>query len=133
MQPTQPDLELPFPELAADQPPIPVRMLNEHVYCPRLAYLMWVQGEWMNSADTIEGRHRHRRVDKPAGHLPPAEKAEAERIEIHARSITLSSNKLGLVELPAPAGTPVAPVQPLPDGRTARLSRLHHPLKRRSL
>lgn len=97
MQPTQPDLELPFPELAADQPPIPVRMLNEHVYCPRLAYLMWVQGEWMDSADTIEGRHRHRRVDKPAGDLPPAEKAEAERIEIHARSVTLSSNKLGLI------------------------------------
>ncbi|MBB5016450.1 CRISPR-associated endonuclease Cas4g/Cas1g [Rehaibacterium terrae] len=97
MEPRQGELELPFPELSGDQPPIPVRMLNEHVYCPRLAYLMWVQGEWMESADTIEGRHRHKRVDKLAGDLPDAEQAEAERIEIHARSITLSSNKLGLI------------------------------------
>jgi CRISPR-associated protein Cas1 len=97
MEPKQGDLELPFPELGADQPLIPVRMLNEHVYCPRLAYLMWVQGEWKDSADTIEGRHRHKRVDKPAGDLPEAERARSENIEIHARSITLSSNKLGLI------------------------------------
>jgi CRISPR-associated protein Cas1 len=97
MDPQQPELELPFPELAADQPPIPVRMLNEHVYCPRLAYLMWVQGEWMDSADTVEGRHRHKRVDKPSGELPDPGHAEAERVEIHARSITLSSNRLGLI------------------------------------
>lgn len=97
MDPHQPELDLPFPELAADQPPIPVRMLNEHVYCPRLAYLMWVQGEWMDSADTIEGRHRHKRVDRPSGDLPDPERAEAEWTEIHARSITLASNKLGLI------------------------------------
>lgn len=95
--PHQAELELPFPELGDDQPPIPVRMLNEHVYCPRLAYLEWVQGEWADSADTVEGRWRHRRVDKPAGDLPDVEKAEAERIEIHARSITLASRKLGLI------------------------------------
>ncbi|MBS0212457.1 MAG: CRISPR-associated endonuclease Cas1 [Proteobacteria bacterium] len=104
MEPRQGDLELPFPELGADQPPIPVRMLNEHVYCPRLAYLEWVQGEWADSADTVEGRWRHRRVDKPAGDLPkPADATAAqaegdeERPRIHARSITLSSNKLGLI------------------------------------
>ena len=97
MEPRQGELELPFPELSGDQPPIPVRMLNEHVYCPRLAYLMWVQGEWMDSADTVEGRHRHKRVDKPAGDLPDADAAQAESTEIHARSITLSSNRLGLI------------------------------------
>ncbi|WP_257386365.1 CRISPR-associated endonuclease Cas4g/Cas1g [Tahibacter caeni] len=97
MEPRQNELELPFPELRGDQPPIPVRMLNEHVYCPRLAYLEWVQGEWADSADTVEGRHRHRRVDKPAGDLPEAGKAEEEKIDIHARSVTLSSNKLGLI------------------------------------
>lgn len=97
MEPHQGDLELPFPELGRDQPLIPVRMLNEHVYCPRLAYLEWVQGEWVDSADTVDGRHQHRRVDKPSGDLPDAEEAEAEEIEIHARSVTLSSNTLGLI------------------------------------
>lgn len=75
---------------------IPARMLNEHVYCPRLAYLEWVQGEWADSADTEEGRRRHRRVDREGGALPDPGAAEtAERI--HARSVTLSSDRLGLV------------------------------------
>mgnify|MGYP002712996367 CR=1 FL=1 len=97
MEPKQGDLELPFPELSGDQPPIPVRMLNEHVYCPRLAYLEWVQSEWADSADTVQGRHAHRRVDKPKGDLPDADQAAEEHSDIHARSITLSSNKLGLI------------------------------------
>ena len=97
MEPKQGALELPFPELGGDQPLIPVRMLNEHVYCPRLAYLEWVQGEWADSADTVDGRHKHQRVDKPSGDLPDAATAEAEHAEIHARSVTLSSNRLGLI------------------------------------
>lgn len=96
MESRQAELELPFPELGADQPLIPLRMLNEHVYCPRLAYLEWVQGEWADSADTVDGRHKHRRVDKPSGQLPDADAAEQEQ-EIHARSVTLSSNRLGLI------------------------------------
>lgn len=97
MEPKQGDLELPFPDLGGDQPLIPVRMLNEHVYCPRLAYLEWVQGEWADTADTIEGRHRHRRVDKPSGDLPAVDKAREENTEIHARSVMLSSNTIGLI------------------------------------
>ena len=34
---------------------VPARMLNEYAYCPRLAYLEWVQGEFADSVDTIEG------------------------------------------------------------------------------
>ncbi|KZC17646.1 CRISPR-associated endonuclease Cas4/Cas1 [Rhodanobacter sp. FW510-R12] len=97
MEPKQGDLQLPFPELGGDQPLIPVRMLNEHVYCPRLAYLEWVQGEWADSVDTVDGRHRHQRVDKPSGDLPAADKAREEQVEIHARSVTLSSNSIGLI------------------------------------
>jgi CRISP-associated protein Cas1 len=41
---------------------LPAGMLNEFAYCPRLAYLEWVQGEWADSADTVEGQFRHRRV-----------------------------------------------------------------------
>jgi CRISPR-associated protein Cas1 len=44
---------------------IPARMLNEFAYCPRLAYLEWVQGEFADNLDTIEGRFGHRRVDQP--------------------------------------------------------------------
>ncbi len=92
----QPELPLPFPELARDLPLLPARMLNEYQYCPRLAYLEWVQGEWADSADTVEGRRIHRRVDKPAGELPPADELPAEE-KLHARSITLASNRLGLI------------------------------------
>ncbi|MBI4524493.1 MAG: hypothetical protein HY695_11865 [Deltaproteobacteria bacterium] len=46
--------------------PLPARMLNEFAYCPRLAYLEWVQGEWADSADTVEGQFHHRRVDREA-------------------------------------------------------------------
>ena len=53
-----------------DQPLIPARILNEFVYCPRLAYLEWVQKEWESSSDTVEGRHVHRRVDAQSGSLP---------------------------------------------------------------
>jgi len=92
----QSELPLPFPELAGDMPLLPARMLNEFQYCPRLAYLEWVQGEWAESADTIEGRGVHRRVDRPSGELPPPGEIDSET-RIHARSITLSSNRLGLI------------------------------------
>lgn len=48
---------------------VPARMLNEFVYCPRLAWLEWVAGEWADNADTVEGRHAHRSVDKERGSL----------------------------------------------------------------
>jgi CRISPR-associated protein Cas1 len=67
---------------------VPARIVNEFAYCPRLAYLEWVQGDFVDSADTIEGRTQHRIVDQEKGTLPPAaEAAEA----IHARSVWLSS------------------------------------------
>lgn len=94
----QQDLPLPFPELSGDLPLLPARMVNEYQYCPRLAYLEWVQGEWSESADTVEGRYVHRRVDRPSGDLPrPGEDGEGVEEKIHARSITLSSNRLGLI------------------------------------
>lgn len=65
---------------------VPARMLNEFAYCPRLAYLMWVQREWADNVETLEGKHAHRRVDKEPG----------ERTVIHDRSLQLSSTELGL-------------------------------------
>jgi CRISPR-associated endonuclease Cas1/CRISPR-associated protein Cas4 len=96
--PHQIALPLPFPEFTGDQPLMPVRMVNEFEYCPRLAYLEWVQGEWADSADTVQGRGVHRRVDKPGGDLPAPEAVEGAADErFHARSVTLSSARLGLI------------------------------------
>ncbi|MGF1547801.1 MAG: CRISPR-associated endonuclease Cas1, partial [Thiotrichales bacterium] len=109
--PHQSELPLPFPELSADLPLLPARMVNEYQYCPRLAYLMWVQGEWADSFDTVDGRYRHRRVDQASGDLP-APDADAEE-RIHARSINLSSNTLGLIarlDLVEGEGDTVTPV-----------------------
>jgi CRISP-associated protein Cas1 len=92
----QPELPLPPPPLRADQPYVPARMVNEFQYCPRLAYLEWVQGEWAESADTVEGRGVHRRVDRGFGELPEAQ-AIGEDEALHARSVTLSSDRLGLI------------------------------------
>ena len=94
--PTQLALELPAPPASADTPLVPVRMVNEWVYCPRLAFLEWVEGEWADSADTEEGRRAHRRVDAGGGKLPAPEETE-ERPDFIARSVMLASERLGLI------------------------------------
>ena len=92
----------------AQSPPelVPARMLNEYAYCPRLAYLEWVQGEFADSVDTVEGRFQHRRVDRPSGELPsrppngaadPAEDDDAAHETIHARSVMVSDQDLGAI------------------------------------
>lgn len=94
--PRQPALPLPAPPLPEDVPPLPARMVNEYVYCPRLAYLMWVQREWEDTADTVDGRRVHRRVDERAGRLPEPEEAP-EAPPFVVRSLELGSERLGLV------------------------------------
>lgn len=74
---------------------VPARILNEFCYCPRLAYLEWVQGEFAHSADTLEGSYEHRRVDRGGGKLP--ESGEAGEEKIHARSVQLSAPELGMI------------------------------------
>lgn len=74
---------------------IPVRMINEWTYCPRLAYLEWVENEWAENADTVEGRKVHARVDKGEGRLPDPEDVNADINQ--ARAVTLSSDRLGII------------------------------------
>lgn len=96
---TTPTVSAP-PSDADARPPelVPARMLNEFAYCPRLGYLEWVQGEFADSVDTLEGRFQHRRVDAPGGKLPTAaEAAEAPAETIHARSVLLSDESLGAI------------------------------------
>ncbi|WP_419190120.1 CRISPR-associated endonuclease Cas1 [Stieleria marina] len=47
-------------------------MVNEFVYCPRLFYLMHVEGQFANSVDTVDGQFVHRRVDSGTGGLDAA-------------------------------------------------------------
>jgi len=101
---------------------VPARMLNEYTYCPRLCYMEWVQGEFAHSADTLDGRFQHKRVDRPAGDLPARERngespgpddEDAQPEKIHARSVMLSDQGLGaiaridLVETDGARATPV--------------------------
>ncbi|SLN77785.1 CRISPR-associated endonuclease Cas4/Cas1 [Oceanibacterium hippocampi] len=101
--PEQFELRLPAPPVVGEAPLIPVRMVNEFVYCPRLAYLMWTQGEWAETADTVEGRRVHNRVDRPGPPLPPPDSIPTgneegdERERIVSRSLTLSSQSLGII------------------------------------
>ncbi len=57
---------------------IPARMLNEFVYCRRLFYYEFVEGVFVESADTLRGAAIHQRVDTGNGGLPAAKrKADA--------------------------------------------------------
>ena len=108
----------------AEPQQIPARMLNEFVYCQRLFYYEFVEGVFVESADTLRGGAIHQRVDSGTGALPkakrkadankpqgddkPAEpKSEASASEpvaqicepetIHSRSVQMGSERLGVV------------------------------------
>lgn len=89
---------------------VPARMVNEYCYCPRLFYLEWVDVQFTDNIDTVEGRWHHRAVDASSGAVPlPSE----DEIRV-ARSVSLSSTELGLVakvDLLEGAGGAVVPVE----------------------
>jgi len=90
----------------ASAEPLPARMLNEFVYCPRLFYYEFVEGVFVHNADTMRGAAIHTRVDSGSGAMPPSEpgksearipKSETEEPEtIHSRSVSLGSERLGV-------------------------------------
>lgn len=57
---------------------IPARMLNQFVYCQRLFYYEFVEGVFVESADTLRGSALHKKVDSGKGDLAaPAGKLNA--------------------------------------------------------
>jgi CRISPR-associated protein Cas1 len=91
---------------------VPARMLNEHVYCPRLAYLEWVGQGFQDNADTVEGSFVHRRVDRERG-VPPAPGDDDGAQQVSA-SVTVGSERLGLIakiDLIESDGRKVVPVE----------------------
>jgi CRISPR-associated protein Cas1 len=129
-----PAVETPAPALPQSPPSpsrhenepqqIPARMLNEFVYCQRLFYYEFVEGVFVESADTLRGEAIHQRVDSGSGALPKAKrKAESDKSKeaegastdaagstakeaepqdaepetIHSRSVQMGSERLGVV------------------------------------
>lgn len=87
---------------------LPARMINEYAYCPRLFYLEWVQSQFVDNLETVQGREVHRRVDIESGDI--GEDDHRPRV---ARSVLLSSNRLGLIakiDLVESSGGEVSPV-----------------------
>ncbi len=78
-----------------DVPLVPARMINAWVYCPRLAYLEWVEGNWAESGDTAEGRRVHARADAGGPALAPPDALDDAAPK--ARSVLLSSERLGMI------------------------------------
>ena len=93
---------------------IPARMLNEFAYCPRLAYLEWVQGEFADNLETHEGRFGHRRVDKPDRREVPG----PETIGPHPGPLPEGEGTIGPHPNPLPEreGTSRPHPGPLPEG-----------------
>jgi len=129
--------EIRHPQSAIEEP-LPARMLNEFVYCPRLFYYEYVEGVFVENADVVKGAVVHARVDKGKGALPqgsvnaegPATasnapdpirnpQSEIRNDEIHSRSVMLGSERLGaiakmdLVEATLSHDGNVAAVQPV--------------------
>ncbi len=81
----------------ADSTPnlLQVRMLNEFTYCPRLFHIEWVQGEFADNYETVDGRYKHRRIDRKDGAVPdPSELGPGGTVY---RSVLLSDADEGLI------------------------------------
>jgi len=81
------------------QPVMPVRRLNNYVFCPRLFYYQWVENIFQDSADTVAGSMTHRNVNAPSRLDEEKAKALAENIPegTRLRSLRLESESLGIV------------------------------------
>lgn len=117
-------------ESSPGSPLLPLRMLNEFVYCPRLFHLMHVEGRWADNEFTVEGKHLHRRIDRVDHALPDAEagpngpvggeegdvegEVEGDEPPTITRSVQLSSERLGLsakLDLVSTLGDEAVPVE----------------------
>lgn len=67
---------------------IPISALEHHVYCPRQAAIIHVDGVWFDNAHTVRGRRGHKRVD-----TAPSRVERGRRV---LRGIPLWSERLGL-------------------------------------
>ena len=72
----------------------PARNIAEYAYCPRLFYLMEVEGVHLPNVETEEGKFVHRKVDKKS-EMPVQDEEEEEKPK-SVRSLTLTNRDLRL-------------------------------------
>ncbi|WAH36345.1 CRISPR-associated protein Cas4 [Alicyclobacillus dauci] len=72
---------------------VPIRMLNELSYCERLYHLMYVQGLFEKSADTVEGTGQHERAER---RRRPSDTG-SDVWDIAPQSLHLGDESLGIV------------------------------------
>ncbi|VVB64416.1 CRISPR-associated endonuclease Cas1 [uncultured archaeon] len=87
---------------------IPASMLAAFAYCPRLCYIQWVQGEFQDSAETVDGRLQHRWVDAEEAAIPE------DFQPFHARSVSLTAPQAKVccrIDLLEGDGKKVTPVE----------------------
>jgi CRISPR-associated exonuclease Cas4/CRISPR-associated protein Cas1 len=66
-------------------------MVNEWVYCPRLAVLEWGRGEWAKSADTAAGNRAHAATEAGAAPALPSPEDLPEDRRFTTRRLLLAS------------------------------------------
>jgi CRISPR-associated protein Cas1 len=98
----------------------PARNIAEYAYCPRLFYLMQVEGTFLPSTDTEKGNAVHRRVNQPSAQEDAAHEAHEAHSEVDpnrpkaVRSLALTSEKLELtatLDIAELTGTEAVPVE----------------------
>jgi len=96
----------PTPNQPASPPePLPARLLNEFVYCPRLFYYEHVEGVFVENADTLRGAAIHRKVDAGSGAMAaPSPSAKAAKAKEAKPDPSEAKGDAG-----ASAQTPVSP------------------------
>src|SRR5581483_11236840 len=89
---------------------LPVRAVNQVTYCPRLYYLEYVEAVMPVNEHVEDGVFAHRRVDDPA----LSNRTRKDGDVLHTRSVSLSSEKLGIsakLDLIEEKGGAVYPVE----------------------
>jgi len=103
---------------------LPVRMLNEYAYCPRLFHFMHVEGRFVDNHFTVEGRTAHRRVDQVDHVLPDAERESPmvrERVKDDLQSLGLLPREGGAAGDEPPVISRSVPLGSATLGITAKL------------
>lgn len=107
-----------------EQTLLPVRMVSEYVYCPRLFHLMYVESRWADNQFTVDGKFVHRRVDQIDHALPDSlgkvsssnetEQTSGDDPPVISRSVPLGSQILGItakLDLVSSDGQEAVPVE----------------------
>ncbi len=75
---------------------LPVRMLNEYVYCPRLFHIEWAEARWAENDDTTAGSLSHTWVDHRGGRMPDP---DDDQPPVMTTAVRISNDELGLTAI----------------------------------